>query len=303
MFRFAVFSCAVAASLGQQLVEEKDAKILKEQRFNNGDGRTGAAFATENEILFREESDAEGTRIGQYSYIGADGKTYTVKYSAGKEGFRILDGDHIPSGGQNAAPFGDEDPDKESATLPLPAPVSVAAAPSKTTLIKAAPVKPAPIRPAPVAPAAISDYDIYDDEPVDPNFNPFINPHDPTHRNFAFNKNGAKFAPKVEGVLDGSFVPDCAGCEGLNPFINPHDNSHQAGLLAGHQAGAGAGIPNARPTGRIIRPAVGSPKSAPKATLLPVLKTTTTPTPKRFFPPGKISLNRFENGFNFDFSS
>jgi len=288
MSRYVVFSCAVAASLGQQLVDEKDAKIVKEQRFNNGDGRTGAAFATENEILFHEESDAEGTRIGQYSYIGADGKTYTVKYSAGKEGFRILDGAHIPSGGQNAAPFGDEDPDKEAADLPVLAPVSVAAT---------------PIKPAPVAPAALPDYDLYDDLPVDPNFNPFINPHDPTHRNFAFNKNGAKFAPKVEGVLDGSFVPDCAGCDGLNPFINPHDNSHQAGLLAGHQAGAGAGIPNARPTGRIIRPAVGSPRAASKATLLPILKTTTTPTPKRFFPPGKITVNRFENGFNFDFSS
>ena len=81
------------------MVDEQDAKILKEQRFNNGDGRAGAAFATENEILFREESDEAGNRLGQYSYIGDDGKTYTVKYSAGKDGFRILDGAHIPSGG------------------------------------------------------------------------------------------------------------------------------------------------------------------------------------------------------------
>ena len=44
----------------------------------------------------------------------------------------------------------------------------------------------------------------YDEEPVHPNFNPFINPHEPTHRNFAFNKNGAKFAPKVAGVLGAS---------------------------------------------------------------------------------------------------
>jgi len=284
MFRFIVFSCAVAATLGQ-LVEEKDAKILKEQRFNNGDGRTGAAFATENEILFREESDAEGTRIGQYSYIGDDGQTYTVKYSAGKEGFRILGGDHIPSGGQDAALFGSQDP----------------AAP-------AAPIQPAPTRaaPTPIAavPVAIPDYDNYDDEPVDPNFNPFINPHDPTHRNFAFNKNGANFAPKVPGVLDSSNVPNCAGCEGLNPFVNPFDASHQQpGLLAGHQAGARAGVrANAKPAGRRVLP-VGAPAAHSEPKLLPVLHTTTTPTPKRFFPPGKISLNRFETGFNFDFSS
>ena len=35
--------------------------------------------------------------------MGDDGKTYTVKYSAGVDGFRILSGDHIPSGGQTAA--------------------------------------------------------------------------------------------------------------------------------------------------------------------------------------------------------
>jgi hypothetical protein len=78
----------------------------------------------------------------------------------------------------------------------------------------------------------------YDDEVQDPNFNPFINPHDPTHRNFAFNTNGAKFAPRgaPAGTLNGNLVPNCADCAGVNPFINPFDASHsQAGLLAGHQ--------------------------------------------------------------------
>jgi len=286
MFRFVVFASAVAATLGQQVaLDERDAKIVKEQRFNAGDGRTGAAFATENEINFREETDSEGTRIGQYSYIGADGKTYFVKYSAGKEGFRILDGAHVPSTGQGAAAFVSEDAEERAAA---PAPLPAAAAPIRAV--------PAPVIKA--APAVPVDYDYSDDEPVDPNFNPFINPHDPTHRNFAFNKNGAKFAPKVPGVLDSSHVPNCAGCSGLNPFINPFDASHQAGVLAGHQAGFGAGqqlqIANARPTAQAARP---------QQPLLPVLRTTTTPAPKRFFPPGQLSLNRFENGFNFDFSS
>jgi len=303
MFKFVVYSAAVAAALGQ-VVEERDAKILKEQRFNNGDGRTGAAFATENEILFREESDAEGTRIGEYSYIGDDGQTYTVKYSAGKEGFRILGGDHIPSGGQDAALFGAEEVDYSDNTRPV-APVA-AAVPIKPAPVAAAPIEPVPIQAVSIAtePVAAQDYDNYVDEPVDPDFNPFINPHDPTHRNFAFNKNGAKFAPKVPGVLDSSNVPNCAGCEGLNPFVNPFDASHQQpGLLAGHQAGARAGVrANAKPAGRRVLP-VGAPAAHSEPKLLPVLHTTTTPTPKRFFPPGKISLNRFETGFNFDFSS
>merc|ERR1712083_329390 len=51
----------------------------------------------------REESGGNNERIGQYSYIDDTGKTITVKYSAGINGFRILEGDHIPSGGQNSA--------------------------------------------------------------------------------------------------------------------------------------------------------------------------------------------------------
>jgi len=329
MFKCVVFASAAAAALGQQVaVDERDAIILREQRFNNGDGRTGAAFATENEINFREETDADGTRFGQYSYIGADGKTYFVKYSAGKEGFRILDGEHIPSTGQGAAAFVSEDAEERAAaeaSQPVQAPiVPEAPAPIQDApepLVAAAPEPVIVSAPEPViapAPAVPVDYDYqvdYNDEPVDPDFNPFINPHDPTHRNFAFNKNGAKFAPKVPGVLDESHVPDCAGCSGLNPFINPFDASHQAGVLAGHQAGLGAGIPKSKlnfrekviaapATQPAARPAAqpDAPAARPKA-LLPVLRTTTTAAPKRFFPPGTISLNRFETGFNFDFES
>ena len=53
--------------------------------------------------MFREESSGGNNRVGQYSYVGDDGQTYTVRYSAGVDGFRILSGDHIPSGGQGAA--------------------------------------------------------------------------------------------------------------------------------------------------------------------------------------------------------
>merc|ERR1712098_536022 len=80
------------------------ARILQEQRFNAGAGKFGSAFAQEDGVVYREESGGNNERIGQYSYIGDDGKTYTVKYSAGINGFRILGGDHIPSGGQNSAP-------------------------------------------------------------------------------------------------------------------------------------------------------------------------------------------------------
>jgi len=282
MFRLVVLTCAIAATCGQ-FVEDRDSKIIKEQRFNAGDGRAGSAFATENEIVYREETALDGERIGQYSYVGDDGKTYTVKYSAGKEGFRILEGSHIPSGGQEAAAFVSESPDAPQETVvpaPQPAPRSRPA--------------PQPVR-LPAPEPQFAEYDLVE-EPVDPNFNPFINPHDPTHRNFAFNKNGAKFAPKVAGVLDGSLVPACAGCEGLNPFINPFDASHQNPGFLAQAPRRPAPVTNARPTGRVIAQPQ-QPARIPQ-TLIP-----TTPAPKRFFPPGQIKLNRFETGFNFDFES
>merc|ERR1712150_306160 len=235
-----------------------------------------------------EETGLDGERIGQYSYIGDDGQTYTVKYSAGKEGFRILEGGHIPSGGQDAAAF-------VATPAPEPAQQQPIAQPQPAPRARPAP-RPAPVQqqrlPAPVD----YDYEVAEEAPVDPNFNPFINPHDPTHRNFAFNKNGAKFAPKVPGVLDGSFVPNCAGCEGLIPFINPFDASHQNPGFSAQAPRRPAPVTNARPTGRVIAQPQ-QPARIPQ-TLIP-----TTPAPKRFFPPGQIKLNRFETGFNFDFES
>ena len=58
---------------------------------------------TKNWFLVLYFHSGNNERIGEYSYIGDDGKTYTVRYSAGVNGFRILNGDHIPSGGQTSA--------------------------------------------------------------------------------------------------------------------------------------------------------------------------------------------------------
>jgi len=214
-----VFACVSVALCAAQNVDPKKAKILKEQRFNAGDGRAGSAFATEDGTIFKEEADADGNRIGQYSYIGDDGQTYTVRYSAGVDGFRILDGSHIPSTGQDAAPY-DADYEETVAAQPAPQPA-------------ARPIQPAP---QPIQPAfqpraqqlPVQQFNDYDSAPVDPNFNPFINPHDPTHRDFRFNKNAAAHAPNgAPNSRSSSVVPDCADCAGVNPFINPFDASHQ----------------------------------------------------------------------------
>merc|ERR1712018_770496 len=98
----AMLACSALAA-PQFQGDSSNARILQEQRFNAGAGKFGSAFAQEDGVVYREESVGNNERVGQYSYIGDDGKTYTVKYSAGINGFRILGGDHIPSGGQNSA--------------------------------------------------------------------------------------------------------------------------------------------------------------------------------------------------------
>jgi hypothetical protein len=293
MFRLVVLTCVVVAACAQDAaVDPKNAKILKEQRFNAGDGRNGASFATEDGTVFKEESDDAGNRVGQYSYVGSDGLTYTVKYSAGKDGFRILSGDHVPSGGQTAAAFDAQDDEAAEEVVPL------SAAPQQQQVQQ----QQRPL--VPQAPALRSEVPDYDDAPVDPNANPFVNPHDPTHLNFQVNQNAKTFAPNSAQSHAASLVPPCADCAGVDPFVNPFDSSHRAGgdfaaggQLAGHLAGHQAGQQQQQQPQPQLR--VAQPQSSPQVPLA----TTTTPPPKRFFPPGQLSLNRFETGFNFDFES
>jgi len=302
-----IVSCLVAAACGQ-FIEPKNAKILKEQRFNTGDGRFGSAFAQEDGVVFREETTIDGERIGQYSYVDLDGKTVTVKYTAGKDGFRIIEGDHVPIGanGLNSAPF---DPEQAVASDAPAAPV--AAVRQAVPVRQPAPVRQvaAPVRvqqPTPIAALPQSlDYD-YVDEPVDPNFNPFINPHDPTHRNFQFNQNGANFGPRPTQLHSASAVPNCANCAGVNPFINPFDASHQQPQQFVPQVQQQQFVPQVQQPQQFV-PQVQQQQFVPQQQQQPVFNQNflqpVTEAPRNFFPPGQLQLNRFETGFNFDFSS
>ena len=70
----------------------------------------------------------------------------------------------------------------------------------------------------------------------------------------------------------------CADCAGSNPFVNPYDPSHQTGHVQQPQQQASFTYNNNN-------------------------NYPTTEQPRAFFPPGKLNLNRFETGFNFDFES
>ncbi|XP_017783279.1 PREDICTED: GATA zinc finger domain-containing protein 10-like, partial [Nicrophorus vespilloides] len=71
-------------------------RILSHQQSQNHDGGFKFAFAAENGLAHSEAIAPDGSRNGGYSYVDPHGKTISVKYTAGKEGFRILEGQHVP---------------------------------------------------------------------------------------------------------------------------------------------------------------------------------------------------------------
>lgn len=80
-------SALVALSAAQGYNRDpKHAAIISEQRYLSGNGQFGSAYTQEDGTDFKEETDSNGDRRGQYSYVDPDGKTRTVSYVAGKNG-------------------------------------------------------------------------------------------------------------------------------------------------------------------------------------------------------------------------
>ena len=71
-------------------------QILSHKQSLNHDGNFKYAFASENGLLQGETISPDGSRTGAYAYVDPTGRKISVKYIAGKEGFKILEGDHIP---------------------------------------------------------------------------------------------------------------------------------------------------------------------------------------------------------------
>ncbi|EDW84498.1 uncharacterized protein Dwil_GK14160 [Drosophila willistoni] len=97
MFRFLALTCTLVALAASQSYHQdpKTAAIISEQRYLSGDGKFGAAYEQEDGINFKEETDADGTRHGSYSYVDPSGQRRSISYTAGKNGFQAS-GDHLP---------------------------------------------------------------------------------------------------------------------------------------------------------------------------------------------------------------
>merc|ERR1719278_262217 len=146
--------------------------------------------------MFREETTADGERIGQYSYIDENGQTITVRYTAGKDGFRILEGNHIPEGanGLQSAPFDPEIAKGEPQQSP---PAQPQAAPVREQPRQVRPVRRRPVQQRQPQPQVVAQQP-QQPQPQVPSgdFNPFINPADPSHLDFQTNINAAQFRPR-----------------------------------------------------------------------------------------------------------
>nr|CAD7587414.1 unnamed protein product [Timema genevievae] len=98
--------------------------ILSHKQGLTSDGAFNYNFATDHGLQQGETINPDGSRTGGYSYVDPNGKTISVKYSAGKDGFKILEGDHIPKPVipiAPAAPQGSYNYRPASAVSPRPA--------------------------------------------------------------------------------------------------------------------------------------------------------------------------------------
>lgn len=82
-----VLASVLAISVqGQYNSDPRTAAIISEQRYLSGDGKFGAAYVQEDGTDFKEETDADGTRRGFYSYVDPTGQKRSIHYTAGKNG-------------------------------------------------------------------------------------------------------------------------------------------------------------------------------------------------------------------------
>lgn len=79
--------------------------ILMHKQALQEDGGFQYAFAADNGLRQGESIRPDGSRTGAYSYTDPDGKEISVKYTAGKDGFRIIQGDHVPKAPVSVVPL------------------------------------------------------------------------------------------------------------------------------------------------------------------------------------------------------
>ncbi|CAH2062467.1 unnamed protein product, partial [Iphiclides podalirius] len=82
--------------LPQGASKEQHASILHHKQALTSEGSFRFEYASDNGLAAGEVIEPDGSRVGAYQYKDPSGQLVKLKYRAGKEGFQILEGSHLP---------------------------------------------------------------------------------------------------------------------------------------------------------------------------------------------------------------
>ncbi|XP_060809078.1 transcription factor SPT20 homolog [Amyelois transitella] len=82
--------------LPYSISKEQQAAILHHKQALSSEGSFQYEYASDNGLAAGEVIQPDGSRVGSYQYKDPSGQIVKLKYKAGKEGFQILEGSHLP---------------------------------------------------------------------------------------------------------------------------------------------------------------------------------------------------------------
>ncbi|CAH0599569.1 unnamed protein product [Chrysodeixis includens] len=86
------------------LTKEQQAAILHHKQSLSSDGAFRFEYASDNGLAAGEVIEPDGSRVGAYQYKDPSGQLVKLKYRAGKDGFQILEGSHLPKSPEPVPP-------------------------------------------------------------------------------------------------------------------------------------------------------------------------------------------------------
>ncbi|KAM3955547.1 cuticular protein RR-1 motif 48 [Aphomia sociella] len=87
------------------LTKEQQANILHHKQALSSEGSFRFEYASDNGLSAGEVIEPDGSRVGSYQYKDPSGQLVKLKYKAGKDGFQILEGSHLPKSPEPVPPL------------------------------------------------------------------------------------------------------------------------------------------------------------------------------------------------------
>ncbi|XP_050676789.1 uncharacterized protein LOC126973503 isoform X2 [Leptidea sinapis] len=84
--------------------KQQQASILHHKQSLTSEGAFRFEYASDNGLAAGEVIEPDGSRVGAYQYKDPSGQLVKLKYRAGKGGFQILEGSHVPKSPEPSPP-------------------------------------------------------------------------------------------------------------------------------------------------------------------------------------------------------